>query len=295
MEHKAFDFELQEISEAGEFVGKAAVYDNVDLGNDLIEQGAFTKTLSERGSQRPLLWQHDHKNPVGVGLHEDSDKALLIKGNLFLEIPQAQIAHVYMKRAAEKGLKVGLSIGYKAMKQRSAGDVRRLKEIKLYETSIVTVPMNEEAEVLRVKSRRALDAKMDFVTALDTKQTWDGRYLLAHALVDALDCTFYDSEMTQDQKLLSIDESLAQFSNAYSELAPKFLALMQSKGADLGDLAPEISRAIAQKNLLALLGVPAAAETNGAVTTTSNEPDRHSMLKQIFSDIKGVLECPKAQ
>lgn len=294
MEHKAFDFEIKEISDAGQFIGKAAVYDNVDLGGDLIEQGAFTKTLSERGSQRPLLWQHDHKSPIGVGFHEDGEKALLIKGTLFLEIPQAQIAHVYMKRAAEAGMKAGLSIGYRAMKQKSTGDVRRLKELKLYETSVVTVPMNEEAEVIRVKSRRAFETKMDFVTAFDTAQTWANRYQMLHALADALDSIIYDREMTADQKLSGIDDSLAQFSNAYSDLAPKLLALMQSKGADLGDLDPEISRAIARKNLLALLGVSAATGTNGAVTPTSNEPDRHSMLKQISNDIKGALECLKA-
>ena len=36
-------FEIKEADDAGKFSGYAAVFDNVDLGNDVIEKGAFKK------------------------------------------------------------------------------------------------------------------------------------------------------------------------------------------------------------------------------------------------------------
>ena len=48
----------QIVAPDGSFAGSLAVYNNIDLGGDLIEPGAFTKTIKEHGDQVPLLWQH---------------------------------------------------------------------------------------------------------------------------------------------------------------------------------------------------------------------------------------------
>lgn len=137
-EHKSFAFELKEANEAGEFTGLASVYGNRDLGGDVVERGAFTKTLRERGSEVPILWQHDQKNPIGLGTLTDSADGLLIKGKLDLDIPEGQRAYSGLK----KGYLKGLSIGYDVVKQKYAGNDRHLTELKLYEVSTVTLPMN---------------------------------------------------------------------------------------------------------------------------------------------------------
>src|SRR5260221_110039 len=56
--------------EKGIFEGYLSVYGNVDSYKDIVEPGAFTKTIKDaRGRQGkylfPLLWQHDPKDPIG--------------------------------------------------------------------------------------------------------------------------------------------------------------------------------------------------------------------------------------
>ena len=46
----------------------------------------------------------------------------------------------------------GLSIGYKVIKKTWKDGIRHLREIRLFEASVVTFPMNPEAVVTGVKS-----------------------------------------------------------------------------------------------------------------------------------------------
>ena len=145
---KEFRFSLKSVDDRGSFVGFAAVYSNVDLGGDVIEPGAFAKTLAEKNGEVPILWQHDAREPIGLGKLTDSPQGLLISGELALESPVAQKAYGLLKR----GILKGLSIGYDTVKQHLAGGVRKLTELKLYEVSLVTFPMNEQALVTGVKT-----------------------------------------------------------------------------------------------------------------------------------------------
>jgi HK97 family phage prohead protease len=174
-ESKSVSFELKSIAEDGTFTGLASTYGNVDLGGDVVERGAFTKTLQERGAQVPILWQHDQKNPIGLGTLTDSPEGLVIKGRLDLDIEQGQRAYSGLK----KGYLKGLSIGYDVVKQRYADGARHLTELKLYEVSTVTFPMNEEATITSVKGGSA--ATVDALTEA-RRHIRDGRR--SHAKAD---------------------------------------------------------------------------------------------------------------
>jgi HK97 family phage prohead protease len=145
---KDFKFALKQLDENGTFEGLAAVYNNVDLGGDVIEPGAFSKSLADRGAEIPVLWQHDSREPIGLGKLSDSAQGLIVKSRLVLESPTAQKAYGLLKAGVLKGL----SIGYDPVKSRVVDGVRRLSELKLYEISLVTFPMNESATVSSVKS-----------------------------------------------------------------------------------------------------------------------------------------------
>ena len=43
MEQRDFNLKIKSLDDAGTFVGMGAVYDNVDLGNDVIDPGAFAE------------------------------------------------------------------------------------------------------------------------------------------------------------------------------------------------------------------------------------------------------------
>ncbi|HYK63809.1 MAG TPA: HK97 family phage prohead protease [Patescibacteria group bacterium] len=151
MQHCAFSFKSKKQlldDDDGSFEGLLAVYNNVDLGGDVVMPGAFTKTLQEHGSQVPLLWQHRTDNPIGTLSLTDSPNGLQAKGKLLLVLPQAQAAYQLLK----SGVIRGLSIGYDTITEGYENGVRQLKELRLWEGSVVTFPMNPEAMVLAVKA-----------------------------------------------------------------------------------------------------------------------------------------------
>lgn len=145
-ETKDFKLEIKELTEEGEFEGYAAIFDIMDSYNDVIEKGAFKKSLEEKPKIK-ILWQHSTLEPIGIAEGKEDDKGLKIKGQLVLESSKAREIYYLMK----KGIVDGLSIGYKAVKEIFEGSIRRLKEIKLMEVSLVMFPANEYATVTNVK------------------------------------------------------------------------------------------------------------------------------------------------
>lgn len=151
-EFKHFDFETKELSETGKFEGFAAVYGNIDLVQDVIERGAFRKSITERNLRVPVL--HEHKVAVGAATLEDSDFGLKALGELNLEKQSARDAYSDLKFYRDRGVKTGMSIGY-----RPVGDppqfkngIRYLRELKLFEVTLTLAPINEKAVINEVKS-----------------------------------------------------------------------------------------------------------------------------------------------
>lgn len=152
---KQFKFAVKALTENGSFEGLASTYGNTDLGGDVVEPGAFAKTLSEKSSV-PILWSHDIQEPIGIGKLTDSPQGLIVKGELALEVPAGQKAYALLKR----GIVQGLSIGYDVVKQRFVGEIRKLQEVKLWEVSLVVFPMNPESQVTAVKNQDRLSAEV---------------------------------------------------------------------------------------------------------------------------------------
>lgn len=161
MNHKTLDvpFEIKAVSDDGLFSGYGAVFGNVDGGGDVIHAGAFAGTIAEwmgRKRMPPILWNHDRNEPLGVytAISED-EKGLYVEGRLLVnEVQRAKEIHALMKAGALDGMSIGY--GVKRREYDEETGVRHLKELSLFEVSIVTFPMNESARVDAVKS--ALDA-----------------------------------------------------------------------------------------------------------------------------------------
>lgn len=171
-QHKSFKFELTSADDTGEFSGYAAVFGNVDDGMDVIEKGAFTKTIREDFDRIKILALHnDNWLPVGkpIELKEDN-KGLYIKG---------KISDTAMGRDIKILLKDGvlneMSIGYDIVESEfdSKKGIHYLKEIRLWEVSIVNWAMNDQAKIEEVKSiaeslKRDIKAGKITRTKLDT-------------------------------------------------------------------------------------------------------------------------------
>jgi len=162
MEQLNLKLQVKTLDEQGRFVGLASVYNNVDLGGDVVVPGAFQKTLQDRGGEVPILFAHDSRQPVGLGTLKDTAAGLAIEGQLVLEVGKAKEAYSLLKAKVLRGL----SIGYDAVKSDYKDGVRYLRELKLFEVSLVVMPMNELATVTALKGNENLDAEIKAFQAL---------------------------------------------------------------------------------------------------------------------------------
>ena len=152
MHYKALPLELKSApGEDGVFEGYASVFGVVDQGLDVVERGAFAKTIGTRKVK--MLWQHDTAQPIGVweSIAED-DRGLFVKGRLISDVEKGREAMALLKAGAIDSM----SIGYRTIEAEASTangrGVRKLTEIDLFEISLVTFPMLPDAKVTDVKS-----------------------------------------------------------------------------------------------------------------------------------------------
>jgi HK97 family phage prohead protease len=157
VEVKSFELEIKDADSNGMIRGFASTFGNVDLGMDVVDKGAFKKSIKESKGLWPILADHDPSKQIGWNLRaEEDEKGLYVEGKLDLNVQTAREKYSLAKTAQELGAKMGLSIGYmvvKAEPDREKPAIRRLKELKLFEYSIVTFPMNTEAMITSAKAQ----------------------------------------------------------------------------------------------------------------------------------------------
>lgn len=137
----------------GEFEGYGSIFGNVDLGGDVVVPGAFKRSLKDHKTQNtmPLMfWMHKPDQIPGKWLEMSEDSnGLYVKGQL-ADTSLGRDVHTLLGMKAVRGL----SIGYQTLDQEFTDDgVRLLKDIELFETSIVSIAMNPLADVTHAKSR----------------------------------------------------------------------------------------------------------------------------------------------
>jgi len=148
METKDFMFDIKSVEDNGIVEGYAAVFGNKDLGNDIIDPGAFKKTINERKNV-PLLWYHQPPEVLGLVFEmEEDNKGLKSRSQINLDTQLGREKFSLIRQGAIKGM----SIGFEAIKEVWEKDIRRLKEIRLWEISLVTFPMNPLAQVTNIKA-----------------------------------------------------------------------------------------------------------------------------------------------
>ncbi len=156
--------ELKEIAEDGTFTGIASVYGIEDLGGDVIDKGAFRKTIAENPTV-PVLWQHKSEEVIGEGTLKEWQGKVLIEGKLDLDDPTAQKAYSKAKKKLVKGLSIGFQTVKSTWEEVGQRMIRHIQELKLWEVSIVTFPMLPQAQITRVKSAEDLEARVQQIEA----------------------------------------------------------------------------------------------------------------------------------
>ena len=249
-QRKWLSLKLDEVSDEGTFKGHASVKGNVDLGKERVMGGAFKKTLSENPSV-PILWQHDPTQPIGVSvtMREDA-KGLAVEGRLVMDVERAREAHALLKAGAIKGL----SIGYDVLRETWEKGIRQLHELKLYEFSIVTFPMNTEAGVSSVKMLAAQGNKFatTFDDANERQRLREAPYRMQSVLNKLVDEAVFGpwdgSTPTDDERTAHVAEVLKQFTDATLAWCGEMRSFSSDDTSDKKGLDVKEGRVLSSRN-----------------------------------------------
>lgn len=212
LEFKTFEFEVKEAEtdeNYGRFEGYASTFGNVDQGNDIVEKGAFKVSILQNKGKFPILADHNWEAHIGYNESAKEDKTgLLVSGAINLKVQKGIEKFALAKQALELKTRMGLSIGYSTLQSKLNPDdpkVRHLTELKLWEYSFVTFPMNVEAMIVAAKSLGALD-KAKFLLKQLREQ----------------DISIRDLEMALQLEAASNDEDPALICQSLDNLIAKF-------------------------------------------------------------------------
>ena len=153
LETKFASLEIKSEGEDDEYLtisGYGSVFNNVDGGGDMVVPGAFKECIA-KGRKPKMLWQHDANQPIGAWdeMREDAN-GLYMKGRISKRATKgAEVAALVKMGAVD-----GLSIGYRTQEYEMDMDngTRKLTKLDLWETSVVTFPMNDLAGIYAMKS-----------------------------------------------------------------------------------------------------------------------------------------------
>jgi len=194
MEYKSFISQTKEI-EGRSVSGFAAIFGNIDLGDDRILNGAFKKTIKEGMDHIRHLWMHDSGSPpvaVIKELKEVSQSKLpdyikekypeatggLLVDREYLETPRGEEVLQGIKTGAIKEMSFGyapIKFDFEELKGKL---VRNLREVRLWDTSDVNWGMNPATVAAKsavlYKDTGAVDEEWQAPTLEDfTTGVWD--------------------------------------------------------------------------------------------------------------------------
>jgi hypothetical protein len=273
--HKYFKLKLADAvtgsADEGVIEGHLSVKDNVDLAGEVVRPGAFKRTLAATGGKLPMLFSHDPREPIGMWeeMREDA-KGLYVKGRINLEVARGREVYALLKQGAIKGL----SIGYDVLVDEIVKGIRFLKEIKLWEGSVVTFPCNPLASVESVKSHGESKYMATFSEMNDRNQVNAGMRIAMQTLDDALYMAAWSQEVDDAEAAAYIDDALTQFKAAMTEMFARKRGFAQADmGASEKSLAMGSERLVAfQSKLQALLEEGRKLDPGAAAH--SNDPNK---------------------
>ncbi len=132
--------------------GYLSEFGSLDYDKDIIEKGAFTKSIMERKNDIFFLNQHDWKQPHGkFNVLQEDNKGLYFES---MQLPNTTYSNDLIELYS-MGIVKEHSIGFSTIKSdwQKDGITRIIKEVKLYEGSNVTLGANPNTPFTGFKAR----------------------------------------------------------------------------------------------------------------------------------------------
>lgn len=210
-----------------------------DSYGDVVKKGAFAKSLERwaelkaEGKYIPLLYGHNMDDPFhNIGhvteAHED-DYGLYIEAEFDPENETAQ----YARKLVQEGRLYQFSFAFSVLDEGAVelGDGRKaneLRELDLYEVSLVQVPANQTAVVTEVKACEAMREIADDIKSGRRNSAKDAMELerigsLASEIKEAVDGLLAVASETAGGEPEGESEGQAEFVEAYKQAVITYL------------------------------------------------------------------------
>lgn len=183
---------LGEGDQPGTFEAYVSVFNTPDRpdffgDSDVMDPGAFTQTLQEKGLP-PIVWSHLWEvPPIGHSLSAvEDERGLRIKGRLFLEdegISGQYAKSVYTGMTSSPPVVKEFSFAFEAQEwfdeKKDGRYVRHLKRVELFEVGPVLVGRHPDTELIGAKSAGPARVTVDVAAAWQAAMKGSEEYLRA--------------------------------------------------------------------------------------------------------------------
>ena len=236
----------------GQFTAYASVFGVKDEVGDVVFPGAFAKSLArwgESGYPIPLLFGHQMDDPdMNIGHVADAledDHGLLVTGALDLANPKSTQVYRMIKGRRINQMSYAYDIiegGIEVRPKADAGDGEpegeefyALREIKLYEISVVTIGANQETEILAVKqaagaAKRALELlKAGRVLSAKNEAELRGAYDSIGRVLSALDAGGTEGEASGHSPSRQALEDASRAAGVSPSVYPAVLSMLSTE------------------------------------------------------------------
>ncbi len=158
-----------------------------DYGEKCIK-GCCSKSIRERGPQSnakykiTFLWQHKQDDPLALFAKlEEDDYGLYFETLPLDDVPNADRALKQVRSKTLNQFSVGFDYLWDKMEWDESDESIVMKELDLFEGSIVTIAANRETYALRSKENLELlhDDTQDFITSLPRSKQLEARQIFA--------------------------------------------------------------------------------------------------------------------
>lgn len=210
-----------------EVAGYVSTFGNVDHGGDVVMRGAFDASIAawRTGSRKiRFLYAHDTFSPLGVAKDLRADDKGLFGTFKISKTTLGEDVHTWLKDGALDSF----SIGYipTDVEFDDVG-VRKLLSVDLLECSVVSIPMNEQAGVTRVKADLPFDQVL--VRSLEHLK-------LGVAEAEALHTRRAAEKRELSERHLAAMKDLADEAEASMSRLRALLVALESESGPVGDM-----------------------------------------------------------
>lgn len=222
--------------ETGKIAGFFSTYEKIpDSYGDIIEPGAFTKTIEKRkasGHPFPLCWNHDFSSVIGVVDNvEEKEIGPYIEAS-FLDTALAQD----VRKMVQSGAVYQFSFAYDVLswreptaEEKKMGVQNVLQEVEVFEVSVVTVPANQNAVVTDIKGAIEAEIKAGRRNNKSDEETIKQIISLAQSLLTVKEDDKPEEEEAEEEAKSEVNEaSEEQKDDGNSKRADELLEKIKS-------------------------------------------------------------------